>query len=568
MLLEKFSVTNYRSIQKAHNIPIERSTVLLGQNNEGKSNLLAALTTAMNVVSELGRVPVVSGGRVRLGMRYREVYDWHRDFPIDLQDDRPDGESIFRLEFSLTEDERSEFKNEVGSYLNESLPVEVRIGPRDPKFRVIKRGPGSKSLNKKTEKIARFIGRRIEFTYIPAVRTAEESVSVVSRFVSRELARLERNEEYRSAVEKIAELQQPMLAQISDQIARALHEFLPQIRDVSVTVSQDARYRAVRRDVDVVVDDGTPTSLDRKGDGVQSLAAIGLLRGLNPSGRDAVLALEEPESHLHPSAIHRLRAVVGELSEHHQVVITTHCPLFVDRSNIEANVIVTGNKARPAKTIAEIRDLLGVRASDNLRHANVVLVVEGRSDQIVLGALLPAASQILRNALRSTSLVVDSMGGTSRIIPKLSELGNSMCNFHVVLDHDDPGRSAALLAQEASCLKAIDVSFLSCPGMRNAELEDLIDPAIYREYVRSEYGVDIDKREFRTAKRWTDRMRATFKAQGRELPSGTGRQLKAQIASLIERAPRDAILAPKRSAFDALVAALEAKIKGGASTAS
>lgn len=558
MRLQSFSVTNYRSIDKAHRIPISDSTVFIGKNNEGKSNLLAALATAMSVVSELGRVPVVSG-RVRLSYRHG-LYDWERDFPIGLQESRPDGESIFRLEFVLTELERQDFRSAVGSALNESLPIEIRMGRSDPKFKVVKQGRGSQPLNAKAVQIAKFVGERIEFTYIPAIRTAEESVRVVSRLVGRELASLERNDDYRSAVQRVAELQRPILQQLGNRIESALHGFLPQIVSVDVKVSDDARYRSVRRGVDVIVDDGTPTSLERKGDGVQSLAAIGLLRGLDPSGRDMILALEEPESHLHPNAIHRLRGVIQELSSEHQIVLTTHCPLFVDRVNISTNVIVTGNRAETARSVAQIRELLGVRASDNLRHASLVLVVEGDADRIALQALLEISSPVLKESLRQHTLVVESMSGTSRLQSTLGALSNALCRYHVLLDNDVPGRTASRAAQDDGLLQPIDVQFVSCPGMANSELEDLIDPSMYRDLVRDKFGISLSVRQFRTSKRWSDRVRAAALAQGRDLSPSLERRLKTEIAKLVQDAPDRALIEAKRAAFDALVEALETKL--------
>ena len=47
MQLVNFSVTNYRSITKAHKINLQNITVLVGRNNEGKSNILMALNVAM-----------------------------------------------------------------------------------------------------------------------------------------------------------------------------------------------------------------------------------------------------------------------------------------------------------------------------------------------------------------------------------------------------------------------------------------------------------------------------------------------------------------------------------------
>lgn len=50
MKLVEFSVKNYRSITDAHRIVLQNKTVLVGKNNEGKSNLLTALNTAMKAM--------------------------------------------------------------------------------------------------------------------------------------------------------------------------------------------------------------------------------------------------------------------------------------------------------------------------------------------------------------------------------------------------------------------------------------------------------------------------------------------------------------------------------------
>ena len=50
MLLKKFSVTNYRSITNA-TVSLGDFTVLVGKNNEGKSNLLRAIDTSMSIIA-------------------------------------------------------------------------------------------------------------------------------------------------------------------------------------------------------------------------------------------------------------------------------------------------------------------------------------------------------------------------------------------------------------------------------------------------------------------------------------------------------------------------------------
>ena len=104
MRLVEFSVTNYRSITSAHKIALKNLTVLVGKNNEGKSNLLRALNVAMNAVISHSR----NGGRP-LNYHYKQLeYDWHRDFPIQYQERTSGLESIFRLNFRLEDGELNE----------------------------------------------------------------------------------------------------------------------------------------------------------------------------------------------------------------------------------------------------------------------------------------------------------------------------------------------------------------------------------------------------------------------------------------------------------------------------
>jgi hypothetical protein len=321
--LVAFSVSNYRSITTAYRLPVKQTTILIGPNNEGKSNLLRALVLALEVLSTLGGRRI-TGNRLRaFQLDTRATYHWSHDFPMSLQEKMPEGESIFNVEFKLTEEEIEQFYDEVKSTLNGTLPIRLSLGQKAPGFWITKKGPGASALSKKAEAIANFVAKRININYIPAIRTAEAATEIVTGMVERELAAVENDPTYKQALAEVAKLQQPVLDRISRGIRETLKEFLPKVDQVTVSIPIDARYRALRRSCEIVVDDGTPTNLSRKGDGVQSLAALSLMRHASEAGatgKQLVLAIEEPESHLHPSAIHQLRAVDGhcaEASSHH-----------------------------------------------------------------------------------------------------------------------------------------------------------------------------------------------------------------------------------------------------------
>lgn len=556
MKLESFSVTNFRSITTANKLPINKSTILIGQNNEGKSNILNALAIAMAVIKRHSL-----SGRIITRRGASGIYDWDKDFPIQLQEKKPNGQTVFRIEFSLDNNEIEEFHENTKSSLNGTLPIEISIGNSlEPKFKILKKGRGGTSLSKKSSLIAKFIGSKIDFIYIPAIRTSKEALNVVEEMISAELKTLENNSDYVEAIKKISELQKDIFNNIAKKITTPLKEFIPQIKTVSITFSEEARYRAFRRSTEIIIDDGTPTQLEQKGDGVKSLVAISLLKGEKAIGRASILALEEPESHLHPSAIHRLRDVINDIAEDHQVVLSTHCPLFVDRVNISSNILITNNNAKPAKRINEIRELLGVKASDNLLHAKLALLVEGSDDKIALESLFSYHSPVIKKAISNGTFIIDELNGASNLQYKISQFQAAVCDTHCYVDNDDAGREAIKKAKESGLLKEADYQLCICNGMINSEIEDMYDVNIYKSKLETEFSIVLNTAKFKNNVIWSNRMRETFLSQGKNWNDSDEAKIKYFIAQIINQNPHKSLNEHKKSSFDALVKSLENKI--------
>lgn len=564
MRLVNFSVTNFRSITTAHKVSLFDTTVLIGKNNEGKSNLLKALHVAMTSLQEHAlksnaRRFLSSSGR----RRDEERYYWDRDFPINLQDRKTRLHTTLRLEFLLTSDEIVEFKREIKSNLNGTLPIIISISQDNkPSFKVSKRGKGSKTLNQKSNKIAEFIANKIIFNYIPAIRTDSEASDVVSGMLTQQLRVLERNEEYEAALQTIKNLQQPILANLAEKIKEPLEEFLPGIKSVSIDMPDNIRRASLRRDFDIIIDDGTPTNLSYKGDGVKSLAALGLLKSRIETDGASIIAIEEPESHLHPAALHRLNEIIKSLGEENQVILTTHNPLFVDRHDIKSNIIVNKGKAKRARNIKEIRELLGVRASDNLTNASYVLVVEGEDDVISLRAILSNLSEKLKKNINSHMLVIDQIGGAGNLPYKLTILKNSLCVFHCFLDHDEAGIKAYSASEKDGLLSVKNNTFIMCKGSPESEFEDCLDLACYEAEIQREFGVNLKCTEFRGNKKWSLRVKAAFLSQGKQWNNKIESQVKYTVANCVVKKPDVSLHPAKRSCIDALVDSLEDMIGG------
>lgn len=560
MQLVKFSATNYRSITSAHRIIFANVTVLIGRNNEGKSNMLRALEAAMALLKQIAMTSQHQNRRMHM---YNPPYQWQRDFPVQFQHRRTATQTILKLEFLLDENECRQFKAEIGSNINGSLPLEIKIGKdHEPQIRLVKSGKNTTALAAKSAQIARFVANRIHFNYIPAVRTDNTTIELISSLLSQELRTLESDERYLEALTTIADLQQPILNELATRVHGPLKEFLPSIKSVKLEISESSRRGSLRRDVSVVIDDGTPTLLEYKGDGVKSLAALGLLKSQSAPTGASILAIEEPESHLHPAAIHQVNEIIRSISQTTQVIVTTHNPLFVDRENIKANVIVTDGGATPAKNISAVRDILGIKASDNLIHANYALVVEGEEDSIALRALLPLLSDKIAKALRNNMLIVEPIGGAGNLSYKLSLLRNSLCAVHTLLDDDQAGRDAYQKAEKDCLISAKNCTFIKCNGMTEAEFEDCLDPEVYRDVILSEQGVDLTSAKFRGNQKWSQRIRTTFLDQGKHFTDELLKKSKRLVAAAIAKNPKGALNEHKRNSVDAVVSALERMIKG------
>lgn len=567
--LETFSVENYRSITEARRIPLSNATVLLGPNNEGKSNILRALNAAMLVLTRSTRRTGLLGGDPRLlppsRREFMRAYDWSKDFPISLAKGKSLNKTRITLEFSLDSVEIDDFRREIKSSLNGTLPVCITFSEDDFDIKIVKQGKGGSSLNAKSGRIAAFLADRIQFQYIPAVRTAQEATRVVESIIAAELAELERKPEYKEALSAIKKLQKPILDAFSKKTTETLKAFLPEMRSVRFSVSDERRYTALRQSIDIEVDDGAVTSLEAKGDGVQSLVALGLRRHFLEESRERrtyIFAVEEPEAHLHPNAIHELRGVLRDLSKIDQVIITTHSGLLANRSPISSNIIVNRSKASPAKSLGDIRSALGIRSHDNLINAELVLLVEGDDDKLALRAILGNRSQILDSALHSGRVIIDSLDGAGSLGAKIGLYKGILCRVHCFLDDDASGRSALEKAQKAGLIDACDFNLALVGGKAESEFEDMLDEAVYANHIVDRFGVDLRVVKPRNRKaKWSARMADAFLQAGKPFGDLEKQRIKFVTADAVAGSPEVAVVAHAEGVITSLVASLEAKLK-------
>jgi AAA15 family ATPase/GTPase len=460
-------------------------------------------------------------------------YHWLQDFPLKLQEKYPTSGSEITLEFLLSSEEIAEFQQHIGSRLNGTLPVSFVLCKETSSIRIAKQGKGQKTLNAKASRIADFISRKMDVQYIPAVRTAEFARNIVDNLVRQELAKVEHDTKYKQALADIAIAQEPVLRALSDDITATMREFLPNIAHAKIVIEDARRSYALLEISELLVNDGVETPLESKGDGVQSLAALALMRHASRAAdesKEVLIALEEPESHLHPTAIRQLKNVLMELASRYQVVITTHNPIFTNRNDVKQNIIVNKNKAFPAKNVKEVRDALGVRLDDNLSSADTVLIVEGEEDRIAIKAILSDMSDKIANNIKSGRLGIDVLGGAANLRHRIRLHLEAVCRVHVFLDDDVEGRTAFKAAQTEGIINISGVNFTTVGGKSEAELEDLYKEEVYKPIVFSETGLQWPSNGLDVSKKWADRLRNLLRRAGKPLDDGAVQIIKLKVA--------------------------------------
>ena len=98
MRLSNISIQNYRSITSAKEIPLEDYCIILGKNNEGKTNVLRAINLGMVTLLRGSQ-----GGKVSPRIRIRNFYDFERDYPVSLKNNGKLYPTKLVLQFILTE---------------------------------------------------------------------------------------------------------------------------------------------------------------------------------------------------------------------------------------------------------------------------------------------------------------------------------------------------------------------------------------------------------------------------------------------------------------------------------
>jgi len=560
MKLKSFSISNYRSIKTTEKIGISNYNVLIGPNNEGKSNILKGLVTALSLATTGDyRLSRRGSGFSRSYHYSGDGYNWSRDIPFEKKDNE-NTKTTFTLEFEFSPTEKGLFKKEIGSTLNSTLSLKLQLGYKisDSTYDIVMQGKAKKTFSANQDKIAAFIKERIDFQYIPCIRTEELAYQVIEQLLQRTL---ESNATYQRAIEKLQQIQEPILKQIQQEALITIKEFIPEVSNISIERNNSFR-ESIRR-TNIQINDGTITSLEEKGDGIKSLVAISLMRYAvsNSINKNLIILIEEPESHLHPRAIHSLRQVLLDLSRKYQLIVSSHSQLLVDKLNVRNNIIVQKGSANHSTNIRQIRDTLGVEVADNLVSANFAILLEGLSDIRCIDKLLTEKSRLYTQYKQEGHVILENLHGCSKAAYTASLYKNLLIEVFLLLDSDSAGTQSMKDIINKGILSTSETLKISVTGMNSAELEDLIDMNFYKDMIFNDYCVSVDNKDFKKLnKSWSERIKSEFVKCGQTWDENIERELKEKIADIVVENGYSCILPVRRPFIDNFIQLIDKKL--------
>lgn len=488
------TMRRYRAFDREVTVPLSGFTTLTGPNNLGKSTILLALQLFFSAMSRYGLSPM-------------RLYDVENDYPKRYLGRR--GRRFptrVSMRFELSPDDISALRDQAGHVFPTDLTVSLELFQRDRRPEIATQ-PASPPAA--VAVLRQYIGEKVRYVYIPTARGGGESRLQSS--VQREIARLAfskvRNTRRRiQSVERLLEDAREELDAVKNDLALELRRFMPELRAIDFEiVTPDIRQLLNLRDI--LVDDGAETSLTQKGDGVKNLFSIAVLQYVarQDPGDHLILGIEEPEAHLHSNAIYKLKPELRTLAEQHQVIVTTHSPILVQREEVGRNLIVEQNSqddgfcsiVRPARSLAEIRACLGIKAQENMTTSEVVILVEGDTECTVCSAFFRNHYSHLADAVDIGRIRILSANGAAKIPAMIRALARDATDCVVLLDADTEGLRAKNDLLASALIAARDIFMVpSRDGCQETEFEDMFEPDTYVTVLNEVWGTELTVEAF------------------------------------------------------------------------
>ena len=456
MQLRRLEIENFRGITSL-DLKLGVTTVLIGENNTGKTAVLDALRFALRDV------------RTKRGCAFDE-YDFH----LPTANTEPSTAPPISIRLTFKEDEPGEWEDEQLARLNraEILQVEndgcalviLKVGARfdeitqdfvqDWEFQ----NPSGAALTRLAATSLGILHDEVSYYYLSALRDATRQFDSRGQFWRPFLKESQLTSEKRQEIEN-------KLSEVNDLIISSHTSFsqvVSQLKEIQNIISiADQKEDVVSIDavpgrifdmlskaaVNINTTTGAKVPIGRHGEGMQSLAVLTLFNAYLQAWNkgDSFIALEEPEAHLHPSAVRALWQLIEKIPG--QKIISTHSGDLL--SEVSPEYVVRLHKDDQDTKTFRLKDI-GLAQKDirtfnfhirrgrgELLFSRCWILGEGETE----GTLIPESARVLGKNLERTGIrFVTYQSGIS--LETCLKIANGMGIHWVVLsDNDAQGKN-------------------------------------------------------------------------------------------------------------------------------
>ena len=384
MPIDKLYIENIRSFHGAHEIPLKRITLLVGENSSGKTTILGTI----NAINEAGTVPYMinfnkepykfgrfeeivtkRGGRAgqeksfSIGIEYDNGHRGDRKNIILARYINIDGKSIFNNAFILSSKYAVKFKKEgiekgrtnfVVCYyvINGGIIEKINFSNIEDKIDKLNIKKEFKLIYDETKNLIQRSGLRYERDYLPIFDLIYPRSTV---FKSLNLApiRSKPASTYESHLEKYSPegdhipylIERACRSDIDSKLINSLKEFGKISRLFSNIVAVErGKLPGSLFEIQIKVN-GTRRNLVYVGYGISQALPI-IVDSLNAE-RGTTILMQQPEVHLHPRAQAALASALVQIakSDDKRFIIETHSDYIIDRirQEVAKGDIITNN---------------------------------------------------------------------------------------------------------------------------------------------------------------------------------------------------------------------------------
>lgn len=245
--------------------------------------------------------------------------------------------------------------------------------------------------------------------------------------------------------------------------------------------------------------------LENKSSGTQMAALISLLlsMGLNDDNSNGfIVAIDEPETSLHIGSQKKLFRLLKELSNKHQVIITTHSVVFIDKAHDENIFLVKRDrlgrtnyhlKEHKNENWKSLREILGTTISDSLLLGEYNIVVEGRTEQFLFPTMIEILAREGLLKLDPSMYNFISAEGSAKIESFMSILKDKielpLCLF---LDNDKAGLNTKKQMDKTNKFRGDLILIPERIDFQQSEIEDFLDDSLLYTCINEYYTRQID----------------------------------------------------------------------------